>query len=155
MSSLLRSGDLQHHIFDTLQPAYARRYHRMISAIDKYLVPLGITLSQTDREVVGGYFIWITIPRPLLAEQVAIYAKRDQNLVIAAGPIFGVYGDEKVVDLTRKVRLCFSWEDENKLAMGVQRLSQVIARMQRGLDEERSAPPHPEEGSSCLMEQFR
>lgn len=155
MSILLESGDLQHHIFNTLQPAYARRYRSMISAVEQYLIPLGVTLSQTDREVIGGYFIWLTLPTPLQAEGVAMYAKRDENLVIAPGPVFGVYGDEKVVDLTRKVRLCFSWEDEPKLAEGIHRLGQVIARMQSALDEEHPVTTRPSEGSGFLVEQYR
>ena len=131
MSKLLESGDLQKHIFQTLQPCYARRYRSMIAAIEQYLIPLGVTLPQPSRTVIGGYFIWLTLPEPLDAEEVAAYAKKHENLIIAPGPMFGVYGDETAVDLTRKVRVCFSWEEEEKLADGIQRLGQVIANVQR------------------------
>lgn len=53
MSNLLESGELQHHIVRTLQPAYARRYYSLMSAINKYLVPLGVELPQVDREHMG------------------------------------------------------------------------------------------------------
>ena len=53
MSSLLQSGDLQHHIVTTLQPAYARRYYSLMSAIEKYLIPLGVELPQEDRDHMG------------------------------------------------------------------------------------------------------
>ena len=130
MSKLIESGALQSHIFKTLQPAYARRYQSMISAIEEHLLPLGVTLTQTSRDVVGGYFIWLSLPAPLQAEEVAGHA-REENLIIAPGPIFAVYGDEKAVDLERKVRVCFSWEDESMLAEGIQRLARVIGTMLR------------------------
>ena len=103
----------------------------MISAIERYLIPLGVTLPQTGREVVGGYFIWFTLPAPLDAEEMAMLAQRDANLIIAPGRIFRVYGDESAVDLKRKVRVCFSWEEEDKLAEGIQRLGQVLYNAQR------------------------
>ena len=131
MSNLLKSGDLQHHIFQILQPTYARRYRSMVSAIEEHLLPLGVTLPQPDRGVVGGYFIWLSLPAPMQSEEVAMRARQEANLVIAPGPIFAVHGDERAVDLERKVRVCFSWEQEEMLAEGIQRLAQVIGSMQR------------------------
>ena len=131
MSNLIESGTLQSHIFQTLQPAYARRYQSMISAIEKHLLPLGVTLPQRSRDVVGGYFIWLSLPAPLQAEEVAGRAREEENLIIAPGSIFAVYGDEKAVDLERKVRVCFSWENESMLAEGIQRLARVIGAMLR------------------------
>ena len=53
MSHLLESGELQNHIVRDLQPAYARRYYSLMSAINKYLVPLGVELPQEDRDHMG------------------------------------------------------------------------------------------------------
>ena len=103
----------------------------MISAVEEYLLPLGVTLPQTGRDVVGGYFIWLSLPPPMQAEEVAVCAQEEENLVIAPGPIFAVYGDEKAVDLEGKVRLCFSWEQEEKLVEGIQRLARVIGGVRR------------------------
>ncbi len=130
MANLIESGDLQRHIFTTLQPAYARRYQSMISAIKDHLLPLGVTLPQASRDVVGGYFIWLSLPAPVQAEAVVVRAQQEENLIIAPGRIFAVYGDETAVDLERKVRVCFSWEQEAMLAEGIRRLAQVIGRMQ-------------------------
>jgi DNA-binding transcriptional MocR family regulator len=55
----------------------------MVAAINKHLVPLGVGLPQTDREVVGGYFIWLTLPSPLKGATVAQRAKEDENLAVA------------------------------------------------------------------------
>ena len=103
----------------------------MISAIEEHLLPLGVTLPQTSRDVVGGYFIWLSLPAPMQAEEVAMRAREEENLIIAPGPIFAVYGDEKAVDLERKVRVCFSWEEEAMLAEGIKRLAHLMGRMQR------------------------
>ena len=130
ISNLLESGALQHHILHVLQPAYARRHESMIRAIGEDLVPLGVTLPQADREIVGGYFIWLTLPSPLQAEEVAANAKKHESLIIAAGPLFSVHGDEKAVDLSSDVRVCFTWEDEAKLIEGIKRLGHVVASMQ-------------------------
>lgn len=131
MCQLLQSNDLQHHIFQTLQPTYARRYLNMMSAIEKYLLPLGCTLPQSNRDVIGGYFIWLSLPEPLRAEDVVALAKNEHNLNIAPGSIFAVWGDEDVVDLDRNIRLSFSWEDEDKLAEGIERLGETVRRLMK------------------------
>ncbi len=111
----------------------------MISAIEEHLLPLGVTLPQRGRDVVGGYFIWLSLHAPLLAEEVAMRALREENLIIAPGSIFAVYGDEKAVDLERQVRVCFSWEEEASLAEGIQRLAHVIGIMQREYCQDEAA----------------
>ena len=150
MSQLLESGDLQNHIFRTLQPSYAKRYRSMMFAIGKTLIPLGVTLPQINREIIGGYFIWLSLPTPLNAAEVASCASEDESLIIAPGPIFGVYGDEKVVDLERKVRVCFSWEEEANLAEGIERLGRVITRMQRSRSVDQSVMADPSRTSSSV-----
>lgn len=135
MSKLLESGDLQHHIYKTLQPTYARRFQNLLSAMQRHLVPLGVTLPQTDRDVMGGYFVWFSLPPPLKANDLALRAREEENVIIAPGPIFGVYGDITVVDLDGKVRICFSWEEEDRLVEGVKRLERVIRRMLMEVEE--------------------
>ena len=130
LAELLKSGDLQRHIVKTLQPAYASRYHVMTAAIEEHLVPLGLTLAPTSREVVGGYFLWLSLPASLRASDVAARAQAEENVIIAPGPLFGVSGDSKPDDFGQGIRLCFSWEEEGKLQEGVERLGRAIRRMQ-------------------------
>ncbi len=127
---MLESGDLEKHIYNTLQPAYARRYHKTMNAINHYLLPLDVTLPQSHRDIVGGYFLWLTLPKPLVADAVTQRAKAEENLIVGQGPLFAVYGDERE-DLERQVRVCFSWEAEENLGEGIQRLATVIRRMLR------------------------
>lgn len=129
MSKLLESGDLQHHIYKNLQPTYARRFQILLSAMQRHLVPLGVTLPQTHRDVMGGYFVWLSLPSPLKADNLALRAREEENVIIASGPLFGVFGDTAVVDLDAKVRICFSWEEEDRLVEGVERLERVIRQM--------------------------
>lgn len=54
---LIESGELQSHIQKVLVPAYQRRYLSLISAIEKYLGPLGVKVSKESlrgRDVAGG-----------------------------------------------------------------------------------------------------
>ena len=125
-----------------------------MATVEEHLIPLGVTLPQTSRDVVGGYFIWLLLPAPLQAEEVALVAKRDENLVIAPGHIFAVYGDEVPVDLNRNVRLCFSWEAEDKLAEGIRRLGQVICRMQNVKGQQEQPIARPSGNSSSLVDQY-
>lgn len=83
MAETLETGELQRYVYDTLQPAYGDRYRHMMEAIKKYLLPLGVRVPQTDREVAGGYFIWLTLPPPLKGAEVAQRAKEDDNLAVA------------------------------------------------------------------------
>lgn len=130
MAKLIESGDLQHHIFTTLQPAYSRRYHRMMAAIEEHLVPLGIKLHQSNQKTTGGYFVWFSLPHRLRADEVATKAKEEENLIIKEGTSFGVWGDSEGQGLEGKIRLSFSWEEEGLLTEGIERLAEVIRDMQ-------------------------
>lgn len=79
----METGELQRYVYDTLQPAYGKRYRLMVEAISKHLIPLGVRIPQSDRDVVGGYFIWLTLPPPLKGAVVAQRAKEDDNLAVA------------------------------------------------------------------------
>ena len=80
---MLASGDLQRHVYEVLQPSYGKRYQKMVTAIEKELIPLGASLPQTDRDVVGGYFIWLTLPSGLESSVVVKRAKEEENVVVA------------------------------------------------------------------------
>ncbi|KAF1950094.1 PLP-dependent transferase [Byssothecium circinans] len=128
LAETLETGELQRHLYDTLQPAYGRRYQKMLTAINEELIPLGVRLPQTDRDIVGGYFIWLTLPSPLKGAIVAQRAKEEENVVVAQGEIFQVPGDSEHdgTHFENDIRICFAWEEEEMLAEGIQRLGRVI-----------------------------
>ncbi|KAK4506054.1 hypothetical protein PRZ48_004019 [Zasmidium cellare] len=128
LTHLLQTGQLQHHIQNVLRPAYATRYSLMASAIKEHLLPLGFTMPQPDREVVGGYFIWLGLPETLNAEELTQRCQDEESLIIAPGRIFEVPGDESL-RFERSVRLCFASEEEGMLGEGVRRMGGVARRM--------------------------
>ncbi|KAH7066832.1 pyridoxal phosphate-dependent transferase [Paraphoma chrysanthemicola] len=132
VAETLETGELQDFVYDTLQPTYCKRYRKMVEVINEELIPLGVALPQTDREVVGGYFIWLTLPSPLQGAVLAQRAKDEENVVVAQGDIFEVPGDTEHpgTSFGSDIRICFAWEDEDVLAEGISRLAAVIRRMQ-------------------------
>ena len=98
--------------------------------MEKYLVPLGAALPQPNLGVMGGYFVWLTLPAPLQGGEVVRKAREEESLIIPEGSVFGVRGDVGP-DLDDKVRLSFSWEAEELLVEGIQRLAKVVERIQR------------------------
>ncbi|GME28623.1 aminotransferase [Neofusicoccum parvum] len=132
VSRMLESGQLQQHIYGTLQPAYAARYRVMMAAIEKHLVPLGVRLPQSDGGVAGGYFLWLSLPSPLKGAEVARVAKERENLIVAEGGMFEVPGDSAKINFPCDIRLCFSWEAVDRLGEGIERLARVIQQLQRG-----------------------
>lgn len=55
----------------------------MVEVVNKELIPIGVRLPQTDRAVVGGYFIWLTLPEPLKGAVLAQRAKEEENVIVA------------------------------------------------------------------------
>jgi DNA-binding transcriptional MocR family regulator len=127
---MLADNVLQSHIAERLRPAYSTRYHSMMAAVKEYLLPLGLTMPQPDKNVAGGYFLWLTLPGSLNSTRIAGRAAREENLTVIAGPQFKVDGDEEneKARFEQALRLCYAWEDETLLEEGVIRLARVIRR---------------------------
>jgi len=105
----------------------------MMQAIDKHLIPLGVTLPQADRDFVGGYFLWLSLPRGIKSAEVAKAALAEERLTVAPGELFEVPGDnaQDHVRFDHHVRVCFAWEAEENLAEGIRRLAKVISKLDR------------------------
>lgn len=130
LANMLSTSSLQDHIHTVLQPAYASRYHTAMSAVTKHLLSLGITMPQPHRDVVGGYFMWFTLPEPLRAVEVAKKALEEEDLIVAEGALFRVQGDKSGEGaFERDLRICFSFEEEGKLAEGIERLGRLLRRI--------------------------
>ncbi|KAI7482225.1 PLP-dependent transferase [Hortaea werneckii] len=139
MTLLLTSGQLNKHIQNVLRPAYARRYNKLINAITTHLLPLGFQLPQPDRDIVGGYFVWLKLPDRMTATALASACKRE-GVVIAPGTIFEVPGDRETAGFDGHMRLCFAWEDEGKLEEGVVRVAGVVREMQGAIGGSDGSP---------------
>ncbi|TVY37952.1 Uncharacterized protein LCER1_G009416, partial [Lachnellula cervina] len=131
---LLKSGDIAKHIEKVLIPAYKKRYEIMMKAIKQFLIPVGVKVGEVsfgEKEIFGGYFIWIELPESMNAEVVCSTAKERENLIVAPGRLFEVSGDPSVKFET-SLRLCFAWEEVEDLEDGVRRLGKVIKEVGEG-----------------------
>lgn len=141
IAQLVQDGSLEEHVVEVLIPSYARRWRMMMDAIEMYLVPLGVSASKVSlegKDLFGGYFIWFELPEGMSAERVSVMAKERENLIVAQGHMFEVYGDEEAVRFERCMRVCFAWEEEELLVEGIERLARVVSDVLGGnLDEER------------------
>ncbi|KAK0937509.1 Valine--pyruvate aminotransferase [Friedmanniomyces endolithicus] len=139
LTHLLASGSLTTHITSTLLPSYTSRSHTLHAAIHTHLLPLGFSLPQTDRQVFGGYFVWLSLPPGMSAGVLARRCREEAGVIVAAGGIFEVPeekgGEEKEEGGSLQegfdgfVRLCFAWEEEEKLEEGVRLVGEVVVRM--------------------------
>lgn len=128
INELLEDKSLQRHIADTIIPAGSRRYALMTSAINKHLIPLGVTFlaGSEHYSAIGGYYVWIQLPVPLNAAQVCKVALDHYNLILGGEGLFTVSSTAPQTDRQQHIRLCFMWEAEEKLAEGVKRLGFVL-----------------------------
>ncbi|GAB7353978.1 hypothetical protein MBLNU459_g4574t1 [Dothideomycetes sp. NU459] len=146
MTKLLQTGTLQKHILEVLQPAYAARCRTLVQAVETELVPLGVTLPQSGREVVGGYFIWLMLPETVLADEFAQRCGEEANVIVAPGSIFQVPGDDSV-QFKHSLRLTFSWVDTEDMVEAVRRMRPVLESSLRGEGPRNGAASKAEIGS--------
>lgn len=129
ISQMLAENILQEHIEHELRPAYARRYHKLMGAITDHLLPLGLTVPQPGKDIAGGYFVWLELPKPLIAEEIAKLALHEEGLIVSDGPKYQVQGDKEATSrFERNIRLCFAYAEEGSLEEGVKRLARVVSR---------------------------
>jgi DNA-binding transcriptional MocR family regulator len=156
---MLRAGDLDAHLARTARPALQRRHAKALAAVRELLVrPFGVHVREAGKgegregdsrdgeddaaqkqPVYGGYFLWLTLRSDgPTAEAIAARAKEQENLVIGPGPRFEVYGDQESVQFKYNIRLCFSWEDEEVVVEGIERLARVMHEMynEKGADQQ-------------------
>jgi len=128
---MMASGELDAHIHGTVRPALQRRHALVTGAVRRHLgdfLELVQESSVTGSGWYGGYFVWLRLKGSWSAAEVARRAKQDENLVIAPGNMFQVKGDVDAVRFDNNLRLCYSWEDEEQLLEGVERLARVLHR---------------------------
>ncbi|KAL8382638.1 hypothetical protein RB595_006428 [Gaeumannomyces hyphopodioides] len=149
---MIRTGALAAHVDGVVRPDLQRRHSVLLGALRTELAPLGVRFEE-PQSTYGGYFVWLTLPDSVPAAIVARRALRDENLVVAAGDMFQVNGDDgsgrgdndddgAKVRFPHNLRLCYSWEDEERLVEGVERLARVLQGF-------RDRPPTAEEADEA------
>jgi DNA-binding transcriptional MocR family regulator len=142
----IASGQLDKHIDEVLRPALQRRSQMLLGAIKIFLVPLGMKVGGALEEVTAGYFISVKLPAHINSKSLCERAEREQSLLLACGKLFAVHGDESVTTGEDFVRLCFAYEDENRLVDGIKRMAVII----EGLNLAASQAPFGNVIPACL-----
>lgn len=131
MADMMESGAFDRHLSQNVRPDLQRRHRALAAAIATHLRDLADVASAPDAtygaQTFGGYFIWLRLRRPdIRAADLAARAQAAENLVVSPGSMFEVHGDEASAHFDHHIRLCFAYEDEHRLAEGVERLARVL-----------------------------
>ncbi|KAK3949976.1 aminotransferase [Pseudoneurospora amorphoporcata] len=146
---VLSSGALEKHLTEIVRPGLQKRHALMLGAIKQELGPLGVKVIEDNRTgaerrraaadqaaLFGGYFLWLRLPEsmPFSAREVAERALEEERLVVSPGENAEVSGEGETAGIRfpKHLRVCFSWEEEEDLVEGVERLGRVV----RGMVEE-------------------
>lgn len=130
---------MEQHIREVLVPTYKARCAIVQRAVEEYLGPLGVKIDigrpyklpvgNDTEQVMGGFFIYITFPEGMAADDVAAVALKEYNLrFLASGAmrVRGSKGSSNEALLSRGARLCWAWEEEDMLIEGVKRIANVL-----------------------------
>ena len=108
------AGHLESHV-ERLRDVYRERRDAMLAALRAHM-PAGVEWTHPG----GGFFIWLRLPQPLLARDVAARA-RDQGLLIPVGDPF--FAEQPT---GQYLRLAFSYVTPERIREGVQKLGEVL-----------------------------
>ena len=109
-------GQFERHI-EHLRHVYRERRDAMLAALSDHM-PDGLTWTRPG----GGFFIWMSLPPPYRAVEVAARA-RDVKLLIPVGdPFFAE------TPTGQHLRLAFSYVTPEKIEAGIETLGQVVRK---------------------------
>jgi DNA-binding transcriptional MocR family regulator len=115
------SGQWEPHV-ERLRSIYGTRCELMLSALDRYM-PAGTTWTRPE----GGFFVWLTLPATVHAQDVKRAALEAGVAVAAGGPFF-----LEAHDGTQHLRLAYSYAGPHDLDAGIRILAHVISRCMLG-----------------------
>ena len=118
---IMTETDYEAHL-ERLRTIYRRKSGILLSAMEKYFKPLGITWSQFE----GGLFAWCTLPQGV--DMLDFVKKATENKVcVVPGTAF--LTDES--EPCRSFRINFSTPTDQQLADGIRLLAQTYEEMTR------------------------
>jgi 2-aminoadipate transaminase len=107
-------GLLEPHIAGLCR-LYRERRDAMLAALEAHM-PADVTWTRPG----GGFFIWLTLPKPLRAAEVAARAKKAKLLIPVGDPFFAQEPSGQ------HLRLAFSYVTPEKIREGTETLAQVL-----------------------------
>lgn len=139
IAEMLRTDALQAYLKGMLLPALRGRHQILFDAMQKYLIPHGVSLFSKDhnegnsgkirKASQGGYYMYLCLPSTLDAAEFVRMAQAEENILLINGERFEVSGDENSVPVKHSVRLCVAGEAEELLVPGIERISNLLVRM--------------------------
>jgi 2-aminoadipate transaminase len=116
-----QSGSLEQHIVH-LQSLYKMRRDVALAALERYM-PSDVEWSHPA----GGFFIWLSLPENVFAQDVKRLALQE-GVLVSAGEGFFV----NPADGEHNLRLAFSCATPEDIEAGIRILAQVVDRARRG-----------------------
>lgn len=115
-ATFCQRGWLEPHIARLVQ-VYQHRRDVMLTALEAAM-PSGVRWTRPG----GGFFVWLTLPEPLLAQDVLAEAHRHAITFLTGEPFFAQGGGE------HHIRLPFSFIAPPQMESGIKTLAQVIKK---------------------------
>ncbi|KAL7266187.1 Valine--pyruvate aminotransferase, partial [Rhizina undulata] len=147
--NLLTTETLQSHLDNVVLPTYSKRHASLITAINSLLAPFGVTTPNASPTIAGGWFLWLHLPSWCNAKELSQKLQQQQNLIVTPGESFSLppppsssspfsssptspsYPTMVESGMEHCLRICFAWEDEERLVQGIGRLKDGLERMNR------------------------
>jgi 2-aminoadipate transaminase len=116
-----RGGSLEKHIL-RLQSLYKMRRDVALAALERYM-PAGVRWTHPS----GGFFIWLSLPEHVFAQDIKSQAL-EEGVLVSAGEGFFVNS----ADGEHNLRLAFSCAKPDDIDAGIRILAQVIDKVRTG-----------------------
>jgi 2-aminoadipate transaminase len=117
LAEYCRAGLLEPHI-QGLRALYRERRDAMLDSLAAHMPP-GTSWTRPG----GGFFVWLGLPRPLLAAAVARQARSAGLLIPVGDPFFAEEPSGQYL------RLAFSYVTPDRIREGIALLGEVLAAM--------------------------
>ena len=114
LSTYCQQGHLEPHV-ERIRQIYCERRDAMLQALATNM-PNGVEWTRPG----GGFFIWLSLPPPLRAAQVADLAAKAKLLIPVGDPFFAE------APTGQYLRLAFSYVAPPKIESGIAKLGQVL-----------------------------
>jgi DNA-binding transcriptional MocR family regulator len=114
LATCCQEGLLEPHI-EGLRQIYRQRRDAMLVALEAHMPP-GVAWTMP----LGGFFVWLTLPPPLLAVETRRFAREAGVWVLAGHPFFA---EEPT---GQHLRLAYSYVSPDGIDTGIQALAGVL-----------------------------
>ncbi|MGY9038744.1 MAG: aminotransferase-like domain-containing protein [Rhodobacterales bacterium] len=103
---------------DAIRSAYRARRDAMLAALEAHM-PKGVSWTKPE----GGMFIWVTLPDTLDGAELLKQSLESERVAFVPGHAFFADGSGR-----NTLRLSYSTSTQDKIAVGIERLGQLITR---------------------------